>query len=80
MSAAVNKSIIDLLMAGGVASREEAAQLQGFPIGMTFAGTTSAKYRQIGNAVPPPLGFAVARAVAASLGVERPRGLERAAA
>src|SRR5213083_1230063 len=27
MSAAVNKSIIDLLMAGGVASREEAAQL-----------------------------------------------------
>src|ERR1044072_4430072 len=27
MSGAVNKSIIDLLMAGGVASREEAAQL-----------------------------------------------------
>jgi hypothetical protein len=27
MSAAVNKSIVDLLMAGGVASREEAAEL-----------------------------------------------------
>jgi DNA (cytosine-5)-methyltransferase 1 len=46
---------------------EEAAQLSGFPLGMTFSGTTSAKFRQIGNAVPPLLALAVARAVAESL-------------
>lgn len=48
---------------------EEAARLQSFPIGMEFAGTTSAKYRQIGNAVPPLLASAVARSVALALGV-----------
>jgi DNA (cytosine-5)-methyltransferase 1 len=59
---------------------EEAAQLQGFPLEMEFAGTTSAKYRQIGNAVPPPLAYAVACAVAELMGVELPRELERVAA
>jgi DNA (cytosine-5)-methyltransferase 1 len=42
---------------------EEAALLQSFPIGMNWAGGTSARFRQIGNAVPPGLAKAVALAV-----------------
>jgi DNA (cytosine-5)-methyltransferase 1 len=34
---------------------EEAALLQGFPTGTTFAGRPSSQYRQVGNAVPPAL-------------------------
>jgi len=48
---------------------EEAAQLQGFPLGTQFAGSAIARYRQIGNSVPPPLAYAVAMAVAEALGV-----------
>jgi DNA (cytosine-5)-methyltransferase 1 len=51
---------------------EEAARLQGFPLEMRFAGTLSAKYRQIGNAVPAPLACAVALAVARLMGLESP--------
>jgi DNA (cytosine-5)-methyltransferase 1 len=43
---------------------EEAAQLQGFPVGMDWRGRTGPRYRQIGNAVPPPLAYAVASALA----------------
>ena len=39
---------------------EEAALLQGFPINMKFHGSQSAAFRQIGNAVPPPMAAAVA--------------------
>jgi DNA (cytosine-5)-methyltransferase 1 len=39
---------------------EEAAVLQGFPIDYCFVGSQCSKLRQIGNAVPPPLGGAVA--------------------
>ncbi len=39
---------------------EEAACLQGFPIGMVFSGSQCTKFRQIGNSVPPALGMAVA--------------------
>ncbi len=42
-------------------SVREAARLQSFPDGFTFAGTMNAAFRQIGNAVPPLLGLAVAR-------------------
>ena len=45
----------------------EAALLQAFPPGWRFAGKQSAQYRQVGNAVPPRLGEAVARAVMAAL-------------
>lgn len=41
-------------------SVREAARLQSFPDGFRFAGAMNAAFRQIGNAVPPLLGFAVA--------------------
>jgi DNA (cytosine-5)-methyltransferase 1 len=46
---------------------EEAAHLQGFPSGMKFAGSQCAKFRQIGNSVPPALGRAVAETLKAAL-------------
>lgn len=42
-------------------SVREAARLQSFPDGFFFAGAMNAAFRQIGNAVPPLLGMAVAR-------------------
>ncbi len=42
---------------------EEAACLQGFPMGMVFSGSQCTKFRQIGNSVPPALGAAVAKAL-----------------
>ncbi len=44
----------------------ECATLQTFPEGYPFAGDTEARYRQVGNAVPPTLAAAVARAVRAA--------------
>ncbi len=46
---------------------QEAAALQTFPLGFSFAGRQSAQFRQIGNAVPPMLAFHVARALAETL-------------
>ena len=48
-------------------SVREAARLQSFPDGFRFSGAMNAGFRQIGNAVPPLLGLAVARAVVAQL-------------
>jgi DNA (cytosine-5)-methyltransferase 1 len=45
-----------------------AAKLQGFPDDWTFTGGKTAAYRQVGNALPPPLAFAVAEAIARTLG------------
>lgn len=44
-------------------SVREAARLQSFPDGFLFAGAMNAAFRQIGNAVPPLLGQAVAQAL-----------------
>lgn len=46
---------------------QEAACLQGFPIGMSFAGSQCTKFRQIGNSVPPALSEAVARSLKSAL-------------
>ncbi|ALV47321.1 hypothetical protein MB46_01465 [Arthrobacter alpinus] len=48
---------------------EEAAAIQTFPLGMEWVGPQSAKFRQIGNAVPPRLGLAAAESVKAALGL-----------
>ncbi|MGD9570960.1 MAG: DNA cytosine methyltransferase [Thermoleophilia bacterium] len=46
---------------------QEAAALQSFPNDWKHRGPQAARYRQIGNAVPPLLAEAVARSVAAAL-------------
>jgi len=45
----------------------EAARLQGFPDLFEFTGTFDDVFRQIGEAVPPPMSVAIAEAVAANL-------------
>lgn len=45
----------------------QCAALQGFPPGWTFTGSKESQHRQIGNAVPPPLGEAVGRGIFAAL-------------
>lgn len=48
-------------------SVQEAAAIQSFPKDMPWYGSQSSRYRQIGNAVPPKMAYAVAQSVAASL-------------
>ncbi|MEU9276712.1 DNA cytosine methyltransferase [Streptomyces sp. NPDC048341] len=43
---------------------EQVALLQGFPADWKFAGSRTARYRQIGNAFPPPVAHAVASEIA----------------
>jgi len=48
-------------------STREGARLQGFPDGYVFIGGKQSKNLQIGNAVPPILGEALARSVREAL-------------
>ena len=41
----------------------EAARAQGFPDHYRFHGTVTARFKEIGNAVPPPLAKALAGAI-----------------
>ena len=50
-------------------SVQEAAAIQTFPKDMPWYGSQSSRYRQIGNAVPPKMAYAVANAVAKALGL-----------
>ena len=56
-------------------SIREAARLQSFPDAFLFTGNMGDCFRQIGNAVPPLLAWAVAAAVMGLLGhsAETPR-------
>lgn len=49
-------------------SLREAAALSAFPPHYPFSGSATQQFRQVGNAVPPPLARAVGEAVARSLG------------
>jgi DNA (cytosine-5)-methyltransferase 1 len=52
----------------------EAALLQTFPADFRFEGRQNSQYAQVGNAVPPLLAEAVARALAGSLAGGKGRG------
>jgi DNA (cytosine-5)-methyltransferase 1 len=49
---------------------EEAAAIQTFPSDMQWSGPQSARFRQIGNAVPPVLAWHVAQAVRTALNMD----------
>jgi len=49
-------------------SVREAARLQSFPDGFIFRGSMNAAFKQVGNAVPPLVAYAIAMAVRSSLG------------
>lgn len=63
----------------GLTARE-ASRLQGFPDSFVFDGRRDDIYRQIGEAVPPPLGSAIATVVASTIGhmapIEKLEGFE----
>ncbi|MCC3767186.1 DNA cytosine methyltransferase [Streptomyces sp. UNOC14_S4] len=57
---------------GPMLTVEQAAIIQGFPRHWKFSGRKTARYRQVGNAFPPPVAEAVGRAIAAVLqGIDR---------
>jgi site-specific DNA-cytosine methylase len=55
-------------------SERAAAILQGFPDGVVFIGKSkSARWSQIGQAMPPPLAAAVARSIVRWFSIEKAR-------
>jgi DNA (cytosine-5)-methyltransferase 1 len=60
-------------------SVREAARLQSFPDGFQFAGSMNAAFRQIGNAVPPLLAWAVAEQLYKDLTVPAGRTIKSGA-
>jgi len=63
----------DSLQARTISVRE-AARLQSFPDGFSFSGTMNPAFRQIGNAVPPLMAYALAGQIMAAL---RDRDIQR---
>ncbi|XP_076247573.1 DNA (cytosine-5)-methyltransferase PliMCI [Calliopsis andreniformis] len=60
-----------------VVSVRECARSQGFPDSFRFYGNILDKHRQIGNAVPPPLGAALGFEIRKCLGSENSNQLEK---
>lgn len=58
-------------------SVREAARLQSFPDGFQFCGSMNAGFRQIGNAVPPLLAYALARQVRQQLALPQEMDFRR---
>lgn len=58
-------------------SVREAARLQSFPDGFVFRGSMNAGFRQIGNAVPPLLAYAIARQIRKQLGLHQQPDIRR---
>ena len=54
----------------------QSAVIQGFPAGWRFSGRKTARYRQIGNAFPPPVAHAVAGRIREALAVVDGRAVE----
>lgn len=50
-----------------VLSVRECARAQGFPDSVTFYGGLTSQYKQIGNAVPPPLAKSIGKAILSSM-------------
>ncbi|MET7362551.1 DNA (cytosine-5-)-methyltransferase [Streptomyces sp. NPDC005562] len=53
----------DVKRVGPMLTVEQAAIIQGFPVDWRFAGRKTARYRQVGNAFPPPVAEAVGLAI-----------------
>ncbi|MER7812713.1 DNA (cytosine-5-)-methyltransferase [Streptomyces sp900116325] len=49
---------------GPMLTVEQAAIIQGFPVDWEFTGGKTARYRQVGNAFPPPVAAVVGKAIA----------------
>jgi site-specific DNA-cytosine methylase len=60
-------NIFDAAVSGRMLTVEMAAALQGFPPGWLFCCSKTADYRQIRNALPPPVTAAVGAAILAAL-------------
>lgn len=52
---------------GPMLTVRQAAKIQGFPEGWEFAGGKTARYRQVGNAFPPPVAKAIGLVIASVL-------------